>query len=111
MRLHEIVDTSREGVHITAEYRILRLVPAFRALGYAVELHPAIEGQMRPAPILRRPSARFTIKKQEQIALGLCLRPSVRVEHRLAIGGEDMRRPIPVPENFRFTGGQAAGHE
>jgi hypothetical protein len=42
---------------------------------------------------------------QQQVRLRLHLRPAVRVEHRFAIGGEDVSHAVRVPEQLHFPGG------
>ena len=103
MRLRKVVDARGECVEIFPERWILRVVPRFRALGNAVELHPAIELEIGRSPVFGRPPARFTVEPQEQIGLVLHLRPAVRVKHRCAIRREDVGNAVAIPEYFRVA--------
>ena len=53
-----------------------------------------------PPPILRRAPARFAVQPQQKVGLVPHLRPAMGVEHRLAIGGIDVRHTVPIPENL-----------
>src|SRR4051812_46948516 len=103
MRFREIVDPTRELVHVLLERRCLRVVPHLRALWYAVQLHPAIEVEARRPPGLSGAAARFAIELEQKVRLILHLRPSVGVEHPFAILGKNVRRAVGVPEDFSFS--------
>ena len=73
----KLVDTARKLVQVLAELRILRVVPAFRALRHSVQLHPSIELEVGvAAPVFRRTPARFAVQDAAEGRRGFASAPS-----------------------------------